>query len=109
MIDFVIISLLWKGLHVNLLYLQAVWAQTTGVTRTQMTMAALLAGLFPPKDTAMEWNRRLNWQPIPIFSEPLDEDSVSEQSTNISTTFIVFVICFSCCSFELLVQDTTKL
>lgn len=25
----------------------------------------------------MEWNRRLNWQPIPIFSEPLDEDTVS--------------------------------
>lgn len=39
-------------------------------------MAAVLAGLFPPKDTALEWNRKLNWQPIPIFSEPLDEDTV---------------------------------
>jgi len=60
----------------NLYMPDAVWAQTTGVTRTQMSMATLLAGLFPPRDTAMEWNRRLNWQPIPIFSEPLDDDSL---------------------------------
>jgi prostatic aicd phosphatase len=53
-----------------------VWAQTTGVTRTKMTMAMVLAGLFPPQDTAMEWNKNLNWQPIPIFSEPLDEDTL---------------------------------
>lgn len=55
----------------------AVWAQTTGVTRTKMSMATVLAGLFPPKGSALEWNRRLNWQPIPIFSEPLEEDTVS--------------------------------
>lgn len=42
-----------------------------------MSMQVVLAGLFPPRGTAMEWNRRLNWQPIPIFSEPLDEDTVS--------------------------------
>lgn len=53
-----------------------VWAQTTGVTRTKMTMQVVLAGLFPPHGTAMEWNSNLNWQPIPIFSEPLDEDTV---------------------------------
>lgn len=57
--------------------LQAVWAQTTGVTRTKMSMQMVLAGLFPPRGTDMEWNRRLNWQPIPIFSEPLEEDTVS--------------------------------
>ncbi|KAJ6643108.1 Testicular acid phosphatase like, partial [Pseudolycoriella hygida] len=54
----------------------AVWAQTTDVTRAQMSMAVVLAGLFPPRDTAMEWNRRLNWQPIPIHSEPLEKDSL---------------------------------
>ncbi|KAG4068599.1 hypothetical protein HA402_004940 [Bradysia odoriphaga] len=53
-----------------------VWAQTTGVTRTKMTMAMVLAGLFPPQDTAMEWSRKVNWQPIPIESEPLDEDTL---------------------------------
>lgn len=54
-----------------------VWAQTTGVTRTKMSMQMVLAGLFPPRGTGMEWSRRLNWQPIPIFSEPLEEDTVS--------------------------------
>lgn len=47
-------------------------------------MATVLAGLFPPKGTALEWNTRLNWQPIPIFSEPLDEDTV-----NITYTFFL--------------------
>ncbi len=54
-----------------------VWAQTTGVTRTKMTMAMVLAGLFPPQNTDMEWSGSLNWQPIPILSEALDEDTVS--------------------------------
>lgn len=44
-----------------------------------MSMATVLAGLFPPRGTDLEWNNRLNWQPIPIFSEPLDEDTVSAQ------------------------------
>jgi len=53
-----------------------VWAQTTGVTRTKMSMQLVLAGLYPPRNTPLEWNRRLNWQPIPVFSEPLEEDSL---------------------------------
>lgn len=51
-------------------------AQTTGVTRTKVSMTTVLAGLFPPKGTALEWNRRLNWQAIAIESEKLEEDSV---------------------------------
>lgn len=53
-----------------------VWAQTTGVTRTKISMAMVLAGLFPPAGTSLEWNHRLNWQPIAIESEKLEEDSV---------------------------------
>lgn len=41
-----------------------------------MSLLTLLAGLFPPKDTANEWNKKLNWQPIPIESEPLDKDTL---------------------------------
>ncbi|XP_055700909.1 venom acid phosphatase Acph-1-like [Phlebotomus papatasi] len=51
-------------------------AQTTGVTRTRMSMLLVLAGLWPPKDSPTEWNKKLNWQPIPIESEPLDQDSL---------------------------------
>lgn len=41
-----------------------------------MSLEVVLAGLFPPKNTAMEWNPRLNWQPVPIESEPLDQDTL---------------------------------
>lgn len=41
-----------------------------------MTLATVLASMFPPQNTPMDWNQALNWQPIPIFSEPLDQDSV---------------------------------
>lgn len=41
-----------------------------------MTLATVLASMFPPQNTPMEWHPTLNWQPIPIFSEPLDQDSL---------------------------------
>lgn len=53
-----------------------VHVQTTGVSRTQMSMLLVLAGLFPPEGTPLQWNRRLNWQPIPYFSEPLSQDTL---------------------------------
>lgn len=51
-------------------------AQSTGVTRTQMSIELVLASLFPPQGTALEWNRMLNWQPVPFISEPLDQDTL---------------------------------
>lgn len=51
-------------------------SQSTGVARTRMSLEVVLAGLFPPKNTANEWNKRLNWQPVPIESEPLDKDTL---------------------------------
>jgi len=41
-----------------------------------MTMQTVLAAFFPPKGTDMEWNGRFNWQPIPVFSQELNEDTV---------------------------------
>lgn len=41
-----------------------------------MSLQLVLAGLFPPKNSDMEWNKRLNWQPVPIESEPLDKDTL---------------------------------
>uniref|UniRef100_A0A1A9WGA6 Acid phosphatase n=1 Tax=Glossina brevipalpis TaxID=37001 RepID=A0A1A9WGA6_9MUSC len=51
-----------------------VHAQSSASPRTLMSMATVLAGMFPPKNTAMEWNIKLNWQPIPIQAETLDKD-----------------------------------
>jgi len=41
-----------------------------------MSMQMVLAGLFPPENTPMEWNQLLNWQPIPIVMEPEETDVV---------------------------------
>lgn len=60
-----------------------------------MSMQVVLAGLFPPQGTAMEWNTKLNWQPIPIFSEPLDEDTVSSQYTELFPIFYLKIYFFS--------------
>lgn len=51
-------------------------AQSTGVTRAQMSLAVVLAGLWEPHKTPLEWNPLLNWQPIPYTYEKLDEDTV---------------------------------
>ncbi|XP_017042311.1 venom acid phosphatase Acph-1 [Drosophila ficusphila] len=45
-------------------------AQSSESPRTLMSMQMVLAGLFPPENTPMEWNLMLNWQPIPIVMEP---------------------------------------
>lgn len=55
---------------------QEVYAQSTGVTRAKMSLQLLLAGMFPPKGTALEWNRSLNWMPIIYSYEELDKDSL---------------------------------
>uniref|UniRef100_W8BS13 Venom acid phosphatase Acph-1 n=1 Tax=Ceratitis capitata TaxID=7213 RepID=W8BS13_CERCA len=54
----------------------AVYAQATGVPRTHMTLQTVMASFFPPRNTPMEWNAKYNWQPVPIFSQPLNEDSL---------------------------------
>ncbi|KAH8367705.1 hypothetical protein KR084_001731 [Drosophila pseudotakahashii] len=51
-------------------------AQATASPRAMMSLQTTLASMFEPRGTPMEWNKHLNWQPIPIVSEPLDEDSL---------------------------------
>ncbi|XP_063699603.1 venom acid phosphatase Acph-1-like isoform X2 [Culicoides brevitarsis] len=54
----------------------AIHAQSTGVTRTQMSIALVLAGLWEPKGTTLEWNKKLNWLPIPYSYEELEKDTL---------------------------------
>lgn len=56
--------------------MKEIYAQCTGVTRTKSSLALVLASLFPPKGTPLEWNENLNWQPIPFNYEELDQDSL---------------------------------
>lgn len=45
-----------------------------------MSLQMVLAGLFPPENTPMEWNMMMNWQPIPIYTEPEETDTVNTHS-----------------------------
>ena len=53
-----------------------VYAQSTGVTRTKMSIQLVLAGLLPPKGTPLEWSRNLNWQPAIFSYEELSQDTL---------------------------------
>lgn len=41
-----------------------------------MSIQLVLAGLFPPQGSPLEWNKYLNWQPIPYNYEELDKDTL---------------------------------
>jgi prostatic aicd phosphatase len=41
-----------------------------------VSLQLVLASLYPPKGTALEWNQNLNWQPIPYNYEELDKDNL---------------------------------
>jgi prostatic aicd phosphatase len=41
-----------------------------------MSLQLVLASLFPPKNTPLEWNTNLNWQPVPYNYEELNRDSL---------------------------------
>lgn len=50
------------------------YVQSTGVDRTKVSLQTVNAGLWPPNES-QKWGP-LDWQPIPINSEPLNDDSV---------------------------------
>lgn len=53
------------------------YGASTGVSRTKMSLQLILAGLWPPQGTDLEWNKNLNWQPITFDYQPLTEDNVT--------------------------------
>ncbi|KAK4881041.1 hypothetical protein RN001_004360 [Aquatica leii] len=61
------------GNFLNNLYTpDKVYAISTYRSRAKMSLELVLAGLFPPKRTLLEWEQELNWQPIPFDSLPQD-------------------------------------
>ncbi|KAF5291953.1 hypothetical protein FQR65_LT11353 [Abscondita terminalis] len=59
------------GNFLNNLYTpEKVYAVSTYRRRAKMSLELVLAGLFPPERTLLEWEQELNWQPIPYDSLP---------------------------------------
>lgn len=47
--------------------------QSTDVDRTKMSAMLSMAGLWPPAPE-QRWHPTLDWQPVPVRSQPLDQD-----------------------------------
>lgn len=48
---------------------------STNDDRTKMSLELVLAGLFPP-NSSNQWNKELNWQPIPFQSLSVEPNFV---------------------------------
>ncbi|KYQ55099.1 Venom acid phosphatase Acph-1 [Trachymyrmex zeteki] len=57
----------------DLYYPPNVYARSTWVPRTKMTLQLVLAALYPPVEV-QKWNSKLSWQPVDMIYFPLDED-----------------------------------
>ncbi|XP_018349039.1 PREDICTED: venom acid phosphatase Acph-1-like [Trachymyrmex septentrionalis] len=59
----------------DLYYPPNVYARSTWVTRTKMTLQLVLAGLYPPVEI-QKWNSELSWQPVDMIYFPIEEDDL---------------------------------
>ncbi|XP_069133271.1 prostatic acid phosphatase-like [Argopecten irradians] len=49
--------------------------RSTDVDRTLMSAYCVLSGMFPPGNGSdQQWNPKINWQPIPVHTVPINED-----------------------------------
>lgn len=56
-------------------YQPNIYAQSSEIVRTKMTLQLVLAALYPPNDAQM-WNPQLVWQPTNYIYNPIGEDGV---------------------------------
>ncbi|KAG5332020.1 ACPH1 phosphatase, partial [Acromyrmex charruanus] len=59
----------------DLYYPPNVYARSTWVTRTKMTLQLVLAALYPPVEI-QKWNSELPWQPVDMIYYPMNEDDL---------------------------------
>ncbi|KYM86562.1 Venom acid phosphatase Acph-1 [Atta colombica] len=59
----------------DLYYPPNVYARSTWVIRTKMTLQLVLAALYPPVKI-QKWNSELSWQPVDIIYFPMEEDDL---------------------------------
>ncbi|XP_076163394.1 venom acid phosphatase Acph-1 [Ptiloglossa arizonensis] len=54
---------------------EKIYARSTEVPRTQLSLQLVLAGLFPPSEKQI-WNPRLRWIPTATFFVPYEDDNL---------------------------------
>ncbi|KAL4228068.1 mitochondrial acyl carrier protein [Mactra antiquata] len=59
-----------------------IYVRSTAYDRTLMSANCVLAALFPPIDETQTWNDDIPWQPIPIHTVPVEEDSLLVMNTS---------------------------
>jgi len=59
----------------DLYYPPNVYARSTWIIRTKMTLQLVLAALYPPVEI-QKWNSELSWQPVDIIYFPMEEDDL---------------------------------
>ncbi|XP_072749915.1 venom acid phosphatase Acph-1-like [Anoplolepis gracilipes] len=59
----------------NLYYQPNIYAHSSPIVRTKMTLQLVLAALYPPANIQI-WNPLLSWQPMDFFFEPSYQDNI---------------------------------
>ncbi|KAK4880924.1 hypothetical protein RN001_004243 [Aquatica leii] len=54
----------YNGFLGNVYHPNILDAVSSGYNRTSATLSLVLAGLYPPKGTDLDWNSNLDWQPV---------------------------------------------
>ncbi|XP_014487256.1 PREDICTED: venom acid phosphatase Acph-1-like [Dinoponera quadriceps] len=60
----------------NIYYPPNVYARSTVLPRTKMTLQVILAALYPPIDSRQKWNENLSWQPVDTIYTSSSQDSL---------------------------------
>uniref|UniRef100_A0A6J0UPZ1 acid phosphatase n=1 Tax=Pogona vitticeps TaxID=103695 RepID=A0A6J0UPZ1_9SAUR len=67
-----------------------VYVQSTDYDRTIMSAQANLAGLFPPRGRQI-WNPKLLWQPVPVHTRPLSDETLLLYPTRDCKRFLLLL------------------
>lgn len=65
----------YEGLFQGKYREEDIYIKSTQFARTYMSVATVLAAMFPPKHEQI-WNSDLNWQPVPIWPDFTDKNMV---------------------------------
>lgn len=73
------------------------YIRSLGESRMVVSAAANLAGMYPDYEPK-NFNSNFTWKPIPIHTQPIEQDPVQDYSSYITYCMSYFGFCFRCCT-----------